>query len=156
MHTFARLSFLVLLAATALAVAASAAENEDPKIARAKDVFERYVALMEAFAPAVGQLYADDAKVHTVQVSPGGEEQKAETSGRQWKAVVRQLLPSAKRVNDRSTFSDVKARVDGENVRIEAKRHWLRTDFRSDFWMVIGPDATGEWKILEEHSVTRP
>lgn len=124
--------------------------------ARAAELFARYQSLAAEFDPAVADLYADDARISNRRTYPNGEVKVLTLDAGQYKALIRAAMPLARSRGDTSTFSEVRYTVDGESVRIAATRYSTLKDYSSDFAMLVGPDAVGQWRILEEHSESRP
>lgn len=61
--------------------------------------FDRYVAIAQTFAAELDRLYDTEARVRTVRHSAAGGK-GLELTGAQWKSVIAQVLPLAKRAGD--------------------------------------------------------
>ena len=64
--------------------------------------------------------------------------------------MIRNVMPLAKEHGDRSTYSDAAYTVEGKNVRITAKCYSELRKYSTPLSLLVGPDATGKWLILEE------
>jgi hypothetical protein len=133
-----------------------AAEERSPT-AHAEALFEEYRRRAETFDPGLADLYADDARIVNVRKYPDGVPDRAlSLTGFQYKAKIRQLMPAVKARRDYSTYSDVRYSTEGDQVRIESTRYSVRKGYTSPYSMLVGPDQGGKWRILEEHSESRP
>lgn len=145
---------LVLVCCAAL-VAANPATAAEP-LAEAKQLFATYTARLNAFDPAVADLYADDAKIENTRKYPDGTKRTATIPAPKYKAMLRDAVPAAKQRNDTSEFLAVEYKPQGEKVRIESTRFSNLTLEGAPVVLVVGPGAGGKWIILEEYSESRP
>jgi len=76
--------FFMLFLASGLASASS----ETPE-----EFFKRFVELGHRFDPAVADMYADSASIKMYRRYPHGLERTMDTSGAEWKALVRRVMP---------------------------------------------------------------
>jgi len=88
-----------------------------PTVDDARTVFERYIALEQAFDPALGTLLADDA---TLRATRDG--QVMEMTGAQYKASLGPGLAAAKAAGEVDTYAEVKVAADGAGFRVSAHR----------------------------------
>lgn len=144
-----RFALLVSLLFAALTAYASPGE-------KAAAVFEQYQALWYSFDPSVTDLYASNAQITNRRTYPTGQVREIEIPIEQFISLIKAAMPLAESRGDRSTFSEVAYAVEGENVRVTATRYSELKQYSSPFVLIIGPDASGEWKVLEEHSESRP
>lgn len=147
MRTLAVLLIPALMAAPALLAEAPSEE----RVAQARALFETYVELEHAFDPAVADLYADDAIIRHTLRDPAGPDQEREWSGVEYKRQLRQVMPLAERLGDKSRYSEVtyEPRDDG-TVSIRGVRLSERTGKTSPFELVVAPHPEGPWVIVEE------
>ena len=144
------LPFALVLSAT------TQASGEAQALAAAKQLFERFVALADAFDERYVDLYADTAVIRNRRVYPTGQTRTMTVSGSDYKAMIRKVMLFAKLRGDRSTYSDVSYVVEGRRVRIVATRFSELKRYSSAYELVVAPSASGEWLIVEEHSESRP
>jgi hypothetical protein len=152
MVRLARLVVLLLALGPAAEAADGAPSEED-----AGKFFARYVALSDAFDPAVAELYADRAVIRSVRRYPHGLERAIELGGVEWKAMVLKAMPLAKAHNDRSQFKDPSFQPQAGGIKISAQRYSLRKCYLDpNYYMVVARSATGGLEIIEEYSETQP
>lgn len=154
MHTrsWTRPSLALVLAVMILAVVGASPAAEDP----ARRLFERYVALGNAYDPSLADLYADDAFIKNTRTYPTGKVRELTMPAAKYKALIRQAMPLARARGDRSTFSDVRYAAEGARVRIRASRFSELKQYTSPISLLVGPSASGSWLIYEEVSESRP
>lgn len=130
----------------------------DPGLDRdARDMLARYIALGEAYDPAIAELYADDAVIKTYRRYPFGRERAMEMRGAAWKALIRTAMPWAKAQNDRSEFRETEFEVDEGRVRIKANRYAFRKCYLdTGYYMIVARQPDGSLRIVEEYSETQP
>ena len=97
---------LVILLASALA---PSAYGQESRVQAARDLFQRFVELGNAGDVAVADLYADDAQIIGHRKYPTGKTRRMELTGRDWKTMLRKIMPLTRGTNDRSTFSWARA-----------------------------------------------
>lgn len=127
----------------------------DP-MAEAKKLFSTFVERLNAFDPAVADLYADDAKVENTRKYPDGTSKTAVVPAQKYKAMLRDALPVAKQNRDTSQFFAVEYKQAGDKVRIDTTRLTAVKMEGTPLTLVVGPGPDGKWVILEEHSESRP
>ena len=145
------LSFLIVLAF----VQPSSCEIDSPED-RARTFFARFVQISHAFDPAVADLYADEGRIVSVRRYSDGMERKFEMNGAEYKSLIREAMPIAKARGDISTYTDVSYQRDGTRVGIRAIRYSVHKQYSSPYFLLVEPDASGQWLIYEERSITRP
>ena len=116
----------------------------------AKEIFERYVALDNAFDPAIADLYADDAKIEITRIAPDGEKRTAKLPAREYKDQIRVSMPIAKITGEKSVYEKVKYETEGERVRITCERSSGSSDKASALSLLVGAGPEGRWLIFEE------
>jgi hypothetical protein len=135
---------------------APASTQASPLEAKARAVFEEFVRLGEAFDLALVDLYADTAKISNRRVFPDGTSREMAMPAASYKPLLRRVMPVAKEQNDISRYSDVRYTVEGGNVRISATRYSVMKDYSAPHSLLVGPDADGTWRVLEESGESRP
>lgn len=125
-------------------------------IAAAKTLFGRYTALERAFDPAIANLYADTALIRNKRTYPAGQVRELTFPVSQYRSLIKTAMPLAAARSDFSTYSDVSYAMEGERVRITAKRFSNLKKYYSPFSLLVGPSAQGSWLIHEELSESQP
>ena len=148
----ARIHFILALAIFAAPMRGVAEDS----VAKAKDLWERYVALERAFDPAAAELYSDDAKIQNTRTYSSGERRTLTFPTADYKKLIRAALPFAKARGDTNTYSDVKYTVEGERVRITSTRFSELKKYSSPLSLLVGPAPGGQWLIFEELSESKP
>ena len=121
-----------------------------PDEAAARAVFERYVTLGVRDAPALAELYADDALIRIHWVFASGKTDWVQLDGAQWKRNIVKLS-SAPSHAPSSTFSHVTVHRHGERMLIMAHRYspsTCRTD--EGYSMIVDRDSPDTWQIVEQ------
>src|SRR5690349_12995104 len=88
----------------------------------AKSLFDSYVQRERGFDPAVADLYADDAVIRNRRRYPDGQVRELTLPAHQYKALIRQVMPTAKARGDTNSYSAVTFTNEGPGVRIRATR----------------------------------
>ena len=122
----------------------------------AQALFEQYVQLEHAFAPAAADLYADDALIKNKRTYPTGQVRELTMPASRYKTLIRQAMPLAKRRGDTNTYSDISYSKEGAMVRIRAIRFSNLKNYASPLSLLVSPDDKGRWLIREELSESRP
>ncbi|UCH49743.1 MAG: hypothetical protein JSU95_08280 [Betaproteobacteria bacterium] len=128
---------------------------QESGIDAAKQFFAQYAALENAYDPGLADLYADEAFIKQSRSMPMGEPRKVTVSGRKYKTLLRENMPIAKALGDRSSYSDVTYTQEGEFIRIDALRYSEMRKRTTPFSIVVGPSSGGKWLIYEESSESR-
>lgn len=87
---------------------------------------------------------------------PTGEVRELTIPAPQYKELARATMPLAKARGDLSTYTNVRYAVEGEGVRIRAKRFSELKKYDSPLSLLVKPSASGSWLIQEELSESRP
>jgi hypothetical protein len=124
--------------------------------ARARIFFARFMEISHTFDPAVGDFYADEARIVSVRKYPHGAERTLQMPGVEYKALLRSAMPLAKARGDTNTYADLSYQQQGARVWIHATRYSALKQYSSPYSLLVGPNASGTLLIYEEHSVTRP
>jgi hypothetical protein len=145
-------------AATAARDAATAATPATGEArAKAEVLFGRYIDLEHAFDPALLELYADGAHIVSRIIVPGRPPTVRTWSGTQYKELLRRALQKAKeKKQDLNYYSAVSYLREGPRVRIKAMRYAELQKAVSPIELLVGPDASGSWRIFEELSESHP
>jgi hypothetical protein len=128
----------------------------EDSVARAKELWERYVALERAFDPAAAELYADDAKIENTRTYPTGQKRTLTVPAADYRKLIRAALPLAKARGDTNTYSDVKYTAEGERIRITCTRFSELKKYSSPLSLLVGAAVDGKWLIFEEISESQP
>ena len=138
---------LTLLAPTS---EAAAKKDKDPRIAKAQELFERYVTLEQSFNPAIANLYSDDAVIRNKRTSADGDVRETETPALKHKEKIRVAMPFAKARGDVNGYTEIAYTVEGDGVRITAQRFSERKKSFTPISILVKPNSSGEWLIHEE------
>jgi hypothetical protein len=122
----------------------------------AKALFESYRTLEARFDPAVADLYADDALISNKRTYPTGKIRELTIPAPKYKDLIRTAMPLAKAKGDYSTYSEITFTEEGAGVRIKAKRFSELKRYYSPISILVRPDSSGRWVILEELSESQP
>jgi hypothetical protein len=147
------------LAAASTPAAAGAAVAPAVGAARksAEALFARYIDLEHAFDPALVDLYADNARIESRVIVVGRPPTVRNWSGAQYKDLLRRALQKAKeKKQDLNYYSAVNYLAEGGRVRIKAMRYAELQKAVSPVELLVGPDASGTWRIFEELSESHP
>jgi hypothetical protein len=148
--------FVALLLVPPIASGIAAAANDGARVEAAKALFGRYVALGDGFDPAVADLYVDEARIIATRIYPDGRERLMEMPGSRYKAILHKIMPLAKLRDDRSAYTKVTYTVEGDRVRIDARRYSVLKKYGAPHSLLVGPGPAGAWRIYEERVHTRP
>ena len=133
-----------------LGVAALSASAETPEA-----FFERFVKIGQRYDLAVAELYADDAVIRSLRKYPLGASKTMDVSGVQWKALIKQVMPSAKLLDDKSLYSNMKFTLSGDDVKVKADRYVPRRCYTDKgYYLVIRKQQDGRYLIVEEYLET--
>lgn len=148
---------LLVLAALLVALPATAAEpsSSDPQLDKARAMFRRYVALDQSFDPALADLYADEAQIRTAKLLPTGKTQTFPIPAPQYKELVRYAAELARKQGDKRIYTEVRYDKEARGVRVNAVRISLLKKDRNWVSILFGPSRGGEWRILEESTLSR-
>jgi hypothetical protein len=150
--TYRPLACVLLLLAVIFGGVASAPGSE----AVARQLFEQYIALGQAYDARLADLYADAAVIRNKRTYPTGEVRELTMPAPRYKTLIREAMPIAKARGDRNTFSNVRYTSEGARVRIHASRFSELKNYTSPISLLVGPSPTGTWLIYEEISESRP
>ncbi len=136
-----------------LTAACASSEPEDPRIEAARDLFERFVDLGNRYDTSIADLYADDARIVLTGQNPD-EKREVTIPGREFKELVREMLPAAREAGEQNIYVDVTYWIEGDLVRIEATRRTSPSNSQAQHQMLVGPNENGTWLIREELAVS--
>ena len=144
-------ALLVLLIAPGFAAA-----DADLRLAKARALFEQFVARSDKFDPSVSDFYHDDARIVAYRTYPFGKDRRMTMRGEQYKSIIRKVMPIARIRGDRNEYSSVTYEPEGPGVRISATRRSLLKNYTAPHSILVVPDGSGEWHIHEEVIRTQP
>lgn len=146
---------LVVLSLGCSAEESGAANTRVPP-GNAEQLFARYVALEQAFDPAVADLYTDHAVIRNRRRYPDGRVRTLEMPALRYKALIRTAMPLARANHDTSNYSNISYGAEGHKVRITATRYSVRKRYSSPLSLLAERTGDGSWRISEELSESRP
>ena len=149
-----RRQLILLVAISAGLIATATRANDSVQLAQA--FLAKYIERYHAFDPAVADLYSDDAVVQNTRTYPSGEVRKLAMPAPQYKAILRQTMPIAKQRGDRSQYTEPKFKQEGAAVRIQLTRYSELKKHTSPMVLVVAPDKSGQWVVVEEHTESVP
>jgi hypothetical protein len=124
---------------------------------RAEALFNRYIDLEHAFDPALVDLYADGAHIESRIIVSGRPPTVRTWTGSTYKDLLRRALKIAKETKkDLNYYSSITYQNEGNRVRIRAMRYAELQKALSPVQLLVGPDATGTWRIFEELGESHP
>ncbi len=147
-------SFLFLIVSFSSGVVL--AEKTDPRLEEAKKFFSRYVALELTYDPASADLYDDHAVIRNTRRYPDGKVRVVTIEPTQFKSLIVSTIPLARSRGDKNTYSKMSYIVEGDRVRIRCTRYSELKKYSSPMELIVGPDASGTWKIFQELTESRP
>lgn len=119
--------------------------------------FDKFTALGQAFDPAMAELYADAAQIHSVRRYQHGLERDLKMAGDEWKALLREVLPLARKLGDKNNFSNVLITETETGFTVAAHRYSVRQCYIDEnYYLKLVHDAGGKLVIMEEYSETQP
>lgn len=125
-------------------------------LAKARKIFKDYVELSAQFDERVIDLYSDRAEIQNTRIYPNGEKRVMKMEAQKYKALLKKALPLAKLRKDTNGYEDVEYVKEGNRVVIKATRISHLKGYASSMVIAIGEDQDGEWRILREHSQSKP
>jgi len=136
---------ILLIMLIALTPVAYAGEAED-----VREFFSEFVKRTNAFDVGVADLYSPSARIITLRDGTD----RLEMPGSQWKQLVIQAMPTAKKRGDTSRFEDIKVFAQGDGFRVTAIRTPAvkcvpDTNYHLD---VVRLDNS--WLVVEEYAET--
>jgi hypothetical protein len=155
-HTIIALG--VMLAVAPVAAHRQAAPVGAAQASQAVDAqrfLEKYIALEHAFDPAIADLYGADAVIRTRRIYPTGEIRDLTIPVAQYKELIRQMMPVARAARDISQYSNCSYMPESGRVRVRCTRYSELKQYASPVSFLVGPDASGEWRVFEESSESR-
>lgn len=130
--------------------------SSNPQIASAQKFFKHCVKLGRAYQPHVTDCYSDTTLINVRRTYPCGKVGVVKIPAWYYKSLAPKIMPLAKASGDRSRFSNVRYRTEGNNVRITAIRYSERKKFYSSYSALVGRSPQGKMAILEEFLESRP
>jgi hypothetical protein len=147
----ASLAFALLVLCRIASATATVPSVGDP-IAKAKELFQRYVELEHNFDPAQADLYSDKAVITNKRIMPDGKVVPLTVPALRYKKVIRDGMAAARRKGDIANYTGDTYTLEKGKVRINVVRYLALKKYSSPMSMLVGPDASGKWLILEENS----
>ena len=114
-----------------------------------EELFEKFVALSDAYDPSLGCLFAGDCVIKMIQHDLNGRPEELVVSGFELKANLDKIMASARKKGSLDKYSNVTFNAEGINVRVNAIRYSVLQDYYSPYSMLIGPDSHGNLVIKE-------
>jgi len=144
-----------LLIGLACLAACMLARADDARIASAQQLFAQFMALEQAYDPALADLYAPEALVTIRRTFPMGNPSDTLYLGADYKTFLRALLPAAKTNGERNRYSKISFTLEGEQVLVAAARYSELKGRTSPISLLVGQSPQGKWLIYQELSESR-
>lgn len=138
---------VILVACTTLIAFATHAFADDQQI-KAKQLFDKYVALERSFNPAIADLFSPNSKIKLIDISRRPT-QVVSPSPQEFRKLLPAGMAMAKEERDIDTYVNVEYAVTGANVTITGRRVCQDEKRPMPFSFLVGPDKHGNWVILE-------
>jgi len=117
--------------------------------------FNEYQRLISEFDVSVNKMYADDAKIMGARKKPDGTEESMTIDGVRWKTIILASMERAKKLGDRSEYSQVAIDVNGDEARISANRYSHLDCFHDKrFYIVVKAIGDNQLQIVEQFMET--
>jgi hypothetical protein len=129
--------------------------GDDASLEKAKDLFAKYVQYEHDYDAAVTNLYSDAAIIQNTRHYASGEQRVLKIPAKDYMQIIQKVMPLAKEQGDRSTYSGATYVAEGKGVRITATCYSELKKYSTPISMLVGPDSTGKWLILEELTESR-
>jgi len=144
---------------TAARVRAARTDVEQPSVIQpaaredavrtAKRLYRTCNGLGRTFSDRFTDCYAVGAKI---EILVDGQVERT-LSGAEYKDEIRAALATKRGTTEYVRLENPTYAAEGANVRVKAKRLDSEFDDQTEVEMLMGPDAEGNWRILEERSV---
>ncbi|MFQ5699807.1 MAG: hypothetical protein ACE5IL_16205 [Myxococcota bacterium] len=122
----------------------------------ARRLVEKCQKLMEHYDPALADCYSIRARV--VIRRPFGKLAgiPRELTGAEYKKILRRGLRRVSRAGDYFTWRNIRYALEGDRVRVTAERATSQHRENGPTSLLVGADAEGQWRIVEEESAGWP
>ena len=147
---------LRLLTALVLSATLVGVSHASERIELAKKLFAEYVTKYHAFDQTVADLYSERAIVQNRRTYPDGTVRELTLPAPQYKQLVRASMPLARSRDDRSPYNNPVFTEEANGVRISISRFSALKNYTSPLSLLVGPDESGKWLVLEEKSASIP
>ena len=116
-----------------------------------KKFFKRYDARSKKFDVKVAEMYSDDANIRALQKRDDGTEKIMKMTSSQWKEMIKDIMPYAKKRGDISNFKNIKVEETGNRAKISASRYSKLKCFTDDKYYMIVEKSGKKLQIVEEY-----
>lgn len=134
----------------------TAKEREAAELARGKALFQRYVALEQAFDPALADLYADEAQIVNMKRGANGRQVTVPLPAPQYRQLLLHAMTIARERGDKHIYSELRFTREERGVRVTGLRISLQEKTSSPVSILFGPARDGRWGVLEEVVLSGP
>ncbi len=136
------LSFIIFLGCF---MAAFADSKED-----AAAFFDSYVSAANSYSENLPSFYAPDAKIIRVVIKKDGTKESVVTNTAVYMKQLKMSAKIAKMNKYKNFYTDRVITKVGNNYKISCKRKPSMSDYKLPAYFVVGKDASGKYKIVEE------
>ena len=121
-----------------------------------EELFNKIQTLGKNFDASLASLYSDEAIIENKRTYPTGQEKVMKLTGKQYKALIKKVMPLAKARGDISTYSDIKFEKNDDTVKVTATRYSELKKYKSPYECILKKGKNGNWLIIKELSVSKP
>lgn len=116
-----------------------------------ENFFEDFISAGKRYDGRLIEFYSNECVAKNVLIAPEGV-LKRELSGKEYKELLKNSLPTAKQNGDTSLFTDIEYNKDGDFDTIKANRFSVLRGYSSPYFIKCRKDNKGLYKIFEEKS----
>jgi len=116
--------------------------------------FNEYQRLISEFDVSVNKMYADDAKIMGVRKKLDGTEESMTIDGVRWKSIILASMERAKKIGDRSEYSDIKFDINEDKAKISATRYSNVDCFNDKRFYIVVKSTNDQLQIVEQFMET--
>ncbi len=118
---------------------------------------KKYEQLSNAVDPEGLDMYADDAKIHSKQISSDGIERTTSMSGKKLKELVNENIDVLKNIAYQTNFTNVKIIRNANSAKISATKYNNKDCYSDkDYYMVVTRKPDNKLYITEEYFIEAP
>jgi len=118
------------------------------------EFFNEYQRLISEFDVSVNKMYADEAKIMGARKKPDGTEESMTIDGARWKTIILSSMERAKKIDDRSDYSQVVVDVNGDEAKISANRYSHVDCFNDKRFYMVVKAIDNQLQIVEQFMET--
>lgn len=101
-------------------------------------------------------LYYPDALIQNTRRYPMGYTRTVTVTVSQYRSLLKAMMLLARARGERQTYSNVRYAKEARGTRITATRYSELKRYSSPVSLLVAPDSSGVWRVLEDISESRP